>query len=155
MVDTFSNTPISFKFMIIENLKISVLYIGNTEFQFCYKSEFNDEHKANIYSFNIWKTGDNPNDFKNYSLLLKEMPNGTDLKVIDLFANKYKGQGISIPMLLKTKDIFNKRIIPSSNRKKSHSGEANWKEAIDRVWNPMMVQGLAKYDEADDYYYIL
>ncbi|MDB5088584.1 MAG: hypothetical protein JWR09_2578 [Mucilaginibacter sp.] len=92
---------------------------------------------------------------KKYSFILEVMDNGTDLKVMDMFASDYKGRGISIPMILKSKELFGKRIISSSNKHKSRPGEMNWEEGIKKVWEPMVAQGLAAYNPIDDRYYVL
>lgn len=132
-----------------------ILNTRKGDFRYRYKPIFSKEHGTIIYYFDIWQQGDNPDDYKNFSFLLKELPNGTDLKVIDLFANKYEGCGISIPIILKAKEIFAKRIISSSNNHKMHYSEANWQDAIDKVWLPMVSQGLAKYDDANDIFIVL
>ena len=58
-------------------------------------------------------------------------------------------------MIIKSKELFNKRIISTSNKFKTFLGEENKKEAILKIWNPMVSQGLAKYDCDNDYYYVL
>lgn len=103
--------------------------------------------------FDIW-------DQKNikphkYSFILEIMENGHELKVMDMFASDYKGGGISIPMILKAKEPFGKQIISSSNNHRCRPGEGNWPEAIEKVWDPMVSQGLAVYNEATDRHYVL
>jgi hypothetical protein len=139
----------------MENTLGQILQTRKGAYLYTWRTVFNADHKANIHYFNIWKPGEDPKDFKNFSLLLKEMPNGKDLKIIDIFANKHEGLGISIPIILEVNKIFHKRIISSSNKNKTYSGEANWKEAIEKIWVPMVLQGLAKYDDTNDVYYIL
>lgn len=109
--------------------------------------------KVNTYSFDIW----DENDLKpfKYSFILEILENGQDLKVMDLFAGDYQGMGISIPIILKAKELFGKRIISSSNANWSRPGESNWEEAIEKVWEPMVNQGLAEYRDNDDRYYVL
>jgi hypothetical protein len=125
------------------------------EFTFEYYLNYHPHLKADVYFFDIWDEADTSVDIHKFSFLLRVMENGTDLKVSDLFAGSYKGKGISIAIILRAKELFNKRIISSSNRTQSYIGEANWKEAIEKVWNPMVSQGLARYDAENDYYYVL
>ena|SRR5437868_3949021 len=124
----------------------------NEEFVFEYSTVYNTHLKSNVYVFQIWNDRELSLELHRYSLILEILHNG-DLKVIDLFAGDYAGKGISIPMILKAKQLFGKRIISSSNRFKSSHTEGNWVDAINKVWNPMVNQGLAKYDEKRDYYY--
>jgi len=109
--------------------------------------------KVNTYSFDIWDKNDEAPH--KYSFILEIMENGADLKVMDMFASDYTGRGISIPIILKAKELFGKRIISSSNTHRSRPGEANWDMAIEKVWEPMVSQGLAIYNELDDRYYVL
>lgn len=125
------------------------------EFIFEYYLNHHPHLKSDVYFFDIWRDGDDLENLHKFSFLLRVMENGRDLKVVDLFAGDYKGKGISIPIILKSKQLFNKRIISSSNRIKSYSGEANWGEAIEKVWKPLVSQGLAKYDTEKDYYFVL
>jgi len=123
------------------------------EFTFEYFPYHFTDTKVNAYCFDIWDET-NPNARK-YSFILEIITNGLDLKVMDMYACDYQGKGISIPMILKAKELFGKRIISSSNAHPSRSGESNWVEAIEKVWRPMVSQGLAKYIEECDYYVVL
>lgn len=138
----------------MDNCRGTISTNKNEEFIFEYILKYHQDIKGNIYFFDIWKEGDKYT-YDKYSFLLLIMENGRDLKVIDLYANAYKGRGISIPIILKSKELFNKRIISSSNKTKIFSGEANLCEAITKVWEPMVKQGLAKYDSKYEYYYVL
>jgi hypothetical protein len=109
--------------------------------------------KADVYFFDIWDESEQ--NKRKFSFQLRVMENQKDLKVIDLFAFDYVGRGISIEIILKCKELFKKRIISSSNNKKSFPEEAIWPDAIDKVWNRMVKLGLAKFDHANDYFYIL
>jgi len=123
------------------------------EYLFEYEGKFHADHKAKVYYFEVWK--ENSEKIHRFSMILKEIEGKSDLKVIDLFAQDYQGEGISIPLILKAKKMFNKRIISSSNKKKTYYNEANWPSAIVKVWKPMVDQGLAKYDVENDFYYVL
>lgn len=126
---------------------------GDFIFEYCL--DYHPHLKSDVYFFDIWRDGDDLENLHKFSLLLRVMENGSDLKVVDLFAGDYKGKGISIPIILKSKQLFNKRIISSSNKLKSYSGEANWDEAVEKVWKPLVSQELAKYDIENDYYFVL
>lgn len=125
-------------------------------FIFEYFYEYKDYLEGMGYIFRIWNETISSNDY--FSFQLREMENGTDLKVVDLYPDReknYIGKGISISIILKSKEIFNKRIISSSNKRKSHPGEFNTREAIEKVWDRMVLLGLAKYDSDNDYYFVL
>lgn len=132
-----------------------ILLTRKGEFIFEYHLNYHPYLKADVYFFNIWREGDELEDIYKFSFLLRVMENGKDLKVVDLFAGNYNGEGISIAIILKSKELFQKRIISSSNKQPSSSGEENWDEAIQKVWEPMVRQGTVAYDANKDYYYTL
>jgi hypothetical protein len=127
----------------------------STEFVFEFFQSYHKELKAYIYSFDIWKEGDEIETSHRFNFMLRIMENDKDLKVVDLFANRYKGCGISKAIILKSKDLFNKRIISCSNKFPTYIGEQNWEEAILKVWRPMVNKGLANYNTEGDYYYVI
>ena len=125
------------------------------EFTFEYLIKYQKEFNAKVYFFEIWDEKENIDKIYRYSYMLRIMENGNDLKVIDLFANRYIGKGIGSAIILKSKELFEKRIISSSNTKKSYPTESNWKAAIEKVWKPMMAKGLVDYNFLEDYYYTI
>lgn len=123
---------------------------------FEYYLEYIVDYNAKAYIFEIWEKGRETED--KFSFRLRIMENGKDLKVVDLIgdcSSYYLGKGISIAMILKSKEMFNKRIISSSNKVKTFTGEANYKPAIEKVWKRMVDKGLAEYDSKYDYYFTL
>jgi hypothetical protein len=107
------------------------------------------------YVFRIWEKGREDQGF--FSFQLRQMENGTDLKVVDLYPDSqkyYLGKGISIAIILESKSIFQKRIISSSNKNKSHSREFNTPEAIEKVWKRLKLCGKADYNSEFDYYFL-
>jgi hypothetical protein len=133
------------------SIKNGIKYFLIYDYFYAYREYLN----ATGYIFRIWENSNHTKDY--FSFQLREMENGEDLKVVDLYPDSskyYLGKGISIAIILKAKQIFNKRIISSSNKHKSHSGEFNTAEAIKNVWEPMVENGLAKYYETGDYYYV-
>ena len=124
-------------------------------FTYEYTVYHNDRYQADFYMFDIWDEQDTSPELHKFSFCLEIMPNGTDLKVTDLFACDYKGRGISIPMILKAKELFGKRIISISNKNPARYDEANWPDAIEKVWQPMVSQRLAEYNDEGDYYIVL
>ncbi len=131
---------------------------NNKEFVFLleYYLDYIYDYGANSFIFLIWEKGREAED--KFSYRLRVMENGNDLKVVDLFGdcnNYYLGKGISIAIILKSKEIFNKRIISSSNKRQSYRGEANYKPAIEKVWKKMVSKGLAGYDSENDFYFTL
>jgi hypothetical protein len=132
---------------------VSVKNNGEHNFRFEYFLHYDEYLKANVYVFDIWEEGRESKP--KFSFLLRVMENGTDLKVIDLFAGEYyKGKGISVAIILNAKELFNKRITSSSKKVKSHYSEDRWKDA-EKVWQGLVEKGFAKYDEHNDYYYTL
>ena len=118
-------------------------------FTYQYVIYHHPRYHADFYMFDIWDERDDSADLHKFSFCLEIMANDTDLKVTDLFACDYKGKGISTPIILKAKELFGKRI----NR--ARYDEANWSDAIEKVWEPMVSQGLAAYDQENDYYFVL
>ena len=128
-----------------------ILATRKGEFQFEYFRHFNNTYRFDTYAFSIWAgEGEPDGNAADFSLLI--MNDGIHLKVIDLFMKDYSGKGIAIAIILKAREIFGKKIISSSNTNKSFTSEANWPEAIQRVWQPLVDQGLAHYDAFNDHY---
>lgn len=126
----------------------------NYYFSFSYNLIYCPEVKSHIYNIEIWEKGKEAE--KKFTSLLRVMENQKDLKVIDLFPpDYYRGKGISIAMILKARELFKKRIISSSNTYKSHRGEMRWKDATEKVWDKLVILGLARYDQTFDYYYTI
>ncbi len=121
-----------------------------------YSYEYDDDSEAYRYIFKIFEKGRENED--SFDFMLREMENGTDLKVVALFAdnnNYYLGKGISISIILKAKELFGKKIISSSNSKQVTSGESISELAISKVWKPLVESGKAKYCETEHHYYLL
>lgn len=128
------------------------------EFTFLFEChlEYVKNYGAEAFIFLIWEEG-RFNESK-FSFRLRIMENGNDLKVVDMYGdcfNYYLGKGISIAMILRSKEMFKKRIISSSNIVKSYFYEAISKTAIEKVWLRMVKSGLAGYDSINDYYFTL
>ncbi|MDB5004390.1 MAG: hypothetical protein JWQ34_2615 [Mucilaginibacter sp.] len=124
------------------------------EFTYSYYLFHNSTYNFDTYAFNIWDENDQEEKHKaDFSLLI--MNDDVHLKVIDLFMHDYQGKGIARAIILKAKEIFNKRIVSSSNVNKTFTGESNWPEAIKRVWKPLAEEGLAVYDEINGYYILV
>ncbi len=122
-------------------------------FTYEYYEYFNTTYRFNSYIFNIWDEKATIDKTRaNYTLLI--MNDGLTLKVIDAFMNDYEGNGIAIAILLKSKELFGKRIISSSNKKEYRSfvGESRWSTATDNIWQPLVLQGLATYNNVGDYF---
>jgi hypothetical protein len=98
------------------------------------------------------------NDYQNqqcFSFILKVVDDNT-LKVIDLFPDdKHIGKGISIAIILHAKELFNKRIISSSNKFKTFPNESRFEDAEKKVWNKLVDLELALYNKDLDYYYTI
>jgi hypothetical protein len=135
--------------------KFSTDKCSSREFTFVFHREFNSRCNADCIYFSIYQEGVCEVIERPFSYILKVMDNGIDLKVIDLCANKYAGCGISRYIILRSKELFGKRIISSSNRFPSFLGESNWEDAINKVWIPLVKEGNAIYDHEFDYYYLL
>lgn len=125
------------------------------EFIYEYFRFYNKTHHFDTYAFMIWDDGTPEKEKADMSLLIME--DDVHLRVIDLMMNDYKGKGIAIAIILECRNIFGKRIVSSSNNSsvKSFIGEANWPEAIARVWQPLTEQGLAVYDQFNDQYILI
>lgn len=123
------------------------------KFIYSYYLFHNNTYDFDTYAFTIWDENDQEGKHKaDFSLLI--MNDSIHLKVIDLFMHDYQGKGIATAIILKAKEIFGKTIISSSNTNKSFAGEANWSEAIDYVWQPLVKKGLAYFDETNGYYIV-
>ena len=134
--------------------RIGKLITPKGEFTYSYYLFHNNTYNFDTYAFTIWDEKDHGKTHKaDFSLLIME--DNTHLKVIDLFMHDYQGKGIAMAIILKAKEIFGKTIISSSNTNKSFTGESNWPEAIQRVWQPLIEKGLAYYDPGNDYYVLL
>lgn len=123
---------------------------------FIYEYSFfhNSTYHFDSWALMIWDDKDKDSKRKaDMNLLIME--DGRRLKVIDMFMNDYAGKGIAIGMIRKAKELFGKEIISSSNKVKSFTGEGNWEEAIERVWDPLVKQCLAVYDATNDHYILL
>jgi len=126
-------------------------YNFSYEYDYSFISAFN----APSYRFKIFEKGREDLDY--FSFQLREMENGKDLKVVDLYPDRnqyYLGKGISISIILESSKIFQKRIISSSNKHKSHSGEYNSQAAIEKVWKKLVASGKAAYNKEKDYYFL-
>jgi len=95
------------------------------DYTFEYFRYYFSDIKINSYCFEIWNEKDRAS--KKYSFILEILGNETDLKVMDMYACDYRGRSISIPIILKAKQLFSRRIVSSSNSHSSRSGEANWR----------------------------
>lgn len=114
---------------------------------------YNSYYKAQVYNFDVWEEGHELEP--KFSFILMPMENGRDMKSIDLLAGPYYNRkGISDAIILKAKELFNKRIISSSNKVKFHYSEIRKPDA-DRVWQRLVKKSLAEYDVENDYYYTL
>lgn len=124
------------------------------EFTYSYYFFHNSVYKLDTYAFSIWDENHQEGMHKaDFSLLI--MDDNIHLKVIDLFMHDYQSKGIAKAIILKAKEIFGKTIISSSNSHKSFTGESNWPEAIEKVWEPLTKQGLAVYDDTNGHYILL
>ena len=114
-------------------------------------------YDGETYIFDIWSKENR--DKRKFSFRLKKMKNGKELKVVDLYPGTKEnlGKGISIAIINESKKIFKKRIISSSNddEYRCHSGESNSSDAIDKVWERMLKDGMVKYNKKKDYYYTI
>lgn len=131
----------------------SILYTSKDEknytFLYSFQQEYLEAHDGNVLIFEIWKAGKEEVD--KFSFMLREMENGNDLKVVDLFPDSggnYVGKGISRAMILHCKKLFEKRII-------SEEGDKNSKEARTKVWERMKSDGEVAYCESKDIYYTI
>jgi hypothetical protein len=125
------------------------------DFLYEYRRIYHEYLNAEVYTFKIWIEGDGVEDIYRFSYMLRIMENGVDLKVVDLYANHYAGMGISKAIILKSKVLFNKRIISSSDKVRSYDGESNREDAREKVWKSLVRDGLAEYDAKEDYYFLL
>lgn len=126
------------------------------EFTYFYKIKFLQEYEGDAYCFEVWEAG-MENESKFY-FDLRIMKGGKDLKVVNLARTDYirnKGKRISIAMILESKILFKRRIISSSNLKKTFSKESRFQRATDYVWKKMEAENLAAYNDIGDYYYTL
>jgi hypothetical protein len=131
-----------------------ILLTRKGQFTYEYFRHYNQTEKFDTYAFLIWDEKDCSGKQKaDFSLLI--MDDGIHLKVIDLFTKDYQCKGIAVSIILKAKEIFGKRIISSSNTKKNFRGEANWSQAVERIWLPLSEQGLAFYNAENDYFELL
>ncbi|MCT3662781.1 hypothetical protein HZR00_09705 [Elizabethkingia anophelis] len=131
----------------------SILYTSKNEknytFLYSFHQEYLEAHDGNVLIFKIWEEG--KEELEGFSFMLREMENGTDLKVVDLFSDSkkyYSGKGISRAMILHCKNLFLKRII-------SERGKENWEEARIKVWERMKSDREVAYCETKDYYYTI
>lgn len=145
---------------MIENTKNSFdklrSFKNNIEFQFLYtyKKIYQAKIKSQVYCFEIWEGGRESEE--KFTCNFKIMENDEDIKLIDLFPpDYYRGKGISIAIILKAKELFNKRIISSSNIKRTFIGEMRWKDATEKVWKRMVDDGIASFDPKNDIFYTL
>lgn len=129
----------------------------NYLFYYTYEKRYIIEYHGICYEFNITES---KNDISSgFSYVLRVMENGLDLKVVDLYPetdtnSKYLGKGISIGIILHSKELFNKRIISSSNKKlQTDYDEFNSEEAIDKVWKRLEDRELVGYNEKEGYYF--
>jgi hypothetical protein len=123
------------------------------EFTYSYFLFHNNNYNFDSYAFSIWDANDDTGKHSaDFSLLI--MDDDIHLKVIDLFMHDYQGKGIAKAIILKASEIFGKTIISSSNTNKSFIGESNWREAIERVWQPLVNNGLAYFDQKNDYFVV-
>jgi hypothetical protein len=126
-------------------------------YNFVYEYHCIFEIKLNspAYIFKIFEKG--REDESCFSFQLREMENGRDLKVVDLYpdlSKYYLGKGISIAIILEARNIFKKAIISSSNLSTSHYCEWNTPEAIEKVWKKLVITGEAKYNRELDCYIV-
>lgn len=118
-------------------------------FLYSFQKEYLEAHNGNILIFEIWEKG--KEELDKFSFMLREMENGTDLKVVDLFSDSkkyYLGKAISRAMILHCKNLFVKRII-------SEGGNNNWEEARTKVWERMKSNGEVAYCESNDFYFTI
>jgi hypothetical protein len=139
---------IKFKFTSCKN---------NINYEFTAKCtyELSEEYEGFIYTFEVYEECKEDDD--TFSLILLVMKNGNDLKVVDLNPDSckyYLGKGISISLILKCREIFGKRIVSSSNLKKSAYCEWNSSLAIEKVWKPLVKLGFAIYVKEEDQYIV-
>lgn len=94
----------------------SILYTSKNEknyiFLYSFQQEYLEAYDGNVLIFEIWEEGKEQLD--KFSFMLREMENGNDLKVVDLFPDSkkyYLGKGISRAMILHCKNLFVKRLI--------------------------------------------
>jgi hypothetical protein len=131
----------------------SILYTSKNEknytFLYSFQKEYLKDHDGNVLIFEIWEEGKEEHD--KFSFILREMENGNDLKVVDLFPDSkkyYLGKGISRAVILHCKNLFMKRII-------SEEGNSNWDEARLKVWERMKSNGEVAYCESNDFYFTI
>lgn len=132
---------------------VGILYSSTKEknytFLYSFEKEYLEAHNGTVLIFDIWEQG--KEELQKFSFMLREMENGTDLKVVDLFSDSkkyYSGKGISRAMILHCKNLFEKRII-------SERGHKNWEEARTIVWERMKSNGEVAYCESKDFYYTI
>lgn len=131
----------------------SILYTSKNEinysFLYSFQQVYSEDHDGNILIFKIWEEGKEEHD--KFSFILREMENGIDLKVVDLYPDSndyYTGKGISRAMILHCKYLFGKRII-------SERGDDNWPDARNKVWERMKSDGEVAYCESNDFYFTI
>ncbi len=84
----------------------------NYTFLYIFNKQYLEDHEGNVLIFEIWEKG--KEELDKFSFILREMENGVDLKVVDLYPDSigyYLGKGISRAMILHSKKLFDKRII--------------------------------------------
>lgn len=121
-----------------------------------YSVSYSDDNDGWLYIFKIYE--ESRIDCDSFDFMLKIMDNGTDLKVVAVYPdqkNYYLGRGISISIILKVKEIFERRIISSSNLKPTYIGESISDLAIEKVWSRLVDMGKAKYCFLLEHFYLL
>ena len=151
-----------------DNLKLFEPQVSNGNFKsfkngmeynfiYTYYTDYILAFKGESLVFNI-TTHDSAN-MNGFSFQLKIMPNGKDLKVVDMYHDEKNkstfGKGVSVAIIQHVTKKIKKRIISSTNINayKCHSGESNSQEAIDKVWEKMREIGDVGYNEIEGYYY--
>lgn len=118
--------------------------------------EYSDDWTGFVYILKVYEKGKEEDDF--FSVILREMENGSELKVVDLYPDRnkyYLGKRISINIILFLKEYFKKRIISSSNNKHSEYCEFNSDIAIKYVWEKLRSFNKVEYCRTRDVYYTL
>jgi len=134
---------------ILQSEKDGITYV----FFFDYKLIYHSSVKSNIYFFDIWEDGKELDPM--FHPILK-IVSDRELKSIDLYPpDYYKGKGISIAFILKSKILINNRIISSSNDASADMHEKRRDDATEKVWKPLVKKGLAGYDSKGDFYFTL
>lgn len=124
--------------------------------EYFFKIDSYEHNGLTRFVFNICDKNGDFSDSNNYSYVLVKIPNTRELKIIDMYANDFKKCGISIPIILKSKEIFREyTVISSSNKSKYFHDESNSEIAIQLIWEPMVKQGLADYIIERDIYIVI